>query len=77
MALPIWCDGQRVGHITSGAFAHTLGRSLGFGYVTSSEPVTRKAMREGAFKIEIADKMFNASCLLRAPYDPDNARILC
>ncbi|MDH3643120.1 MAG: FAD-dependent oxidoreductase, partial [Gammaproteobacteria bacterium] len=74
---PIWKDGKRVGHITSGAFAHTLGKSLGFGYLTSNEPITRKAMRESQFKIEIGDKMFDATCLLRAPFDPDNARILC
>ena len=30
---PIWHDGALVGHITSGAYGHTLGGAIGLGYV--------------------------------------------
>ena len=73
---PIWQNGRPVGFITSGAFGHTVGTSLGFGYVTSDRPITRKELRAGRFEIEIGNKKFNARCTLRALHDPDNEQIL-
>src|SRR5207248_2921447 len=36
---PIYRDGVLVGRITSGAYGHTLGRSVGMGYVTHADGV--------------------------------------
>ena len=80
---PIWCDGRRAGRITSGAFGHTLGASLGFGYVSSAGggdadddvPLTRKAMLAGRYEIEIAGEKVPAKCSMRALYDPENTFI--
>jgi 4-methylaminobutanoate oxidase (formaldehyde-forming) len=73
---PIWWNGRPVGRITSGAYGHTLGRSMGFGYVAADAPFPRQALREGRFQIEIEDTLVDAACHLRAPFDPDNREIL-
>lgn len=65
---PIWRDDDIVGHITSAAYGHTLGASIGLGYVTG--PVTG-----GSFEIEVAGTRYAAQASLRPLYDPDNKRI--
>ncbi len=74
---PIWRDGVLCGWITSGAYGHTLGRSIGMGYV--SDPgggvVTPDWIASGRYELEIADERFPARASLRAPYDPANERI--
>jgi glycine cleavage system aminomethyltransferase T len=44
----------RVGHITSAMYGHTLGRSIGLGYVSNAEGVTEAFIRDGRFELEIA-----------------------
>ena len=38
---PVWRDGTLVGRIASGAYGHTLGRSVGIGWVKYPEGVTQ------------------------------------
>jgi 4-methylaminobutanoate oxidase (formaldehyde-forming) len=72
---PIWADGERVGRITSGAYGHSLGRAIGFGYVTLPEPYLLKSLREKSFCIEIGDERVPADISTRALYDPDQNEI--
>ena len=73
---PIWRDGELVGWITSAMFGHTVGRSIGLGYVRREDgPVTAAWIAAGTYELEIATERFGASASLRAPYDPNNARI--
>ncbi len=72
---PIWADGQRVGRITSGAYGHSLGRALGFGYVSLPEPFLLKSLRGMSFAIEVGDQMVAARPSTRALYDPDQNEI--
>ncbi len=73
---PIWRDGRLVGRITSAAFGHTIGRSVGLGYVTREDgPVTEDWLRAGRFEVEVALERLPARASLRAPYDPANERI--
>jgi len=65
---PIWRNNEIVGHITSAAYGHTLGSSIGLGYVNG--PVA-----SGAFEIEVAGERYAARASLRPMYDPDNERI--
>jgi heterotetrameric sarcosine oxidase gamma subunit len=73
---PVWRDGAIVGRINSAMFGHTVGRSIGLGYVRRDDgPVTVDWLAAGTYEIEIAAERFAASASFRAPYDPTNARI--
>jgi 4-methylaminobutanoate oxidase (formaldehyde-forming) len=73
---PVWRDGVLVGRISSAMFGHTVGRSVGLGYVRRDDgPVTADWLAAGTYEIEIAAERFQASASFRAPYDPTNARI--
>ena len=73
---PIWRDGELVGWITSAMFGHTIGRSIGLGYVRRRDgPVTADWVAGGTYELEIATERYAATASLRAPYDPSNRRI--
>jgi 4-methylaminobutanoate oxidase (formaldehyde-forming) len=74
----IWRDDVAVGTIRAGAYGHTLGASVGLGYVESSkpgEPVTRDFIDSGRWEIEIAGERHGARASLRALYDPKGERV--
>ena len=71
---PIWRDDALVGHVTSGAYGHTLGGAIGLGYVDTArapDPV------EGTFHIEVAGERIPAEASSIPMYDPGNSRIRC
>lgn len=73
---PILRDGRVVGRVTSAAFGHTIGRSIGLGYVTREDgPVDREWLDGGRIEVEVALERLPATASLRPPYDPANARI--
>lgn len=73
---PILRDGRIVGRITSAAFGHTIGRSIGLGYVTREDgPVDREWLEGGGIEVEVALERLPAVASLRPPYDPASARI--
>ena len=72
---PIYRDGTLVGRITSGTFGHTLGRSVGMGYVRNVGGVTADFVKEGSYEVEIAAERFAARASLRAAYDPRGERV--
>jgi 4-methylaminobutanoate oxidase (formaldehyde-forming) len=73
---PILRDGILVGRVTSAAYGHTIGRSIGLGYVTRDDgPVTADWLAAGRFELEVALERLPATASLRAPYDPTSARI--
>ncbi len=72
---PIWRDGRAVGRITSGMFGHTIGRSLGLGYVSNAEGVASADwVGSGTYEIEVATQRFAAEASLQPFYDPGGAR---
>ncbi len=73
---PVWRDGVLVGRITSAMFGHTIGRSIGLGYVRRGDGVvTPDWIAAARWEVEVAGDRFGATASLRAPYDPTNARI--
>jgi glycine cleavage system T protein len=72
---PIYRDGALIGRITSGAFGHTLGRSVGMGYVAHPDGVDATFLRTGRWELEIATERFPATAQLEPPYDPKSARV--
>ena len=73
---PIWRNGALVGRITSGAYGHTVRRSLGLGYVESAEAVTRDWVLDGSYEIEVACQRYSAQPTLRPFFDPRRREIL-
>ena len=72
---PIWRDGALVGHITSGAYGHTLGGAIGLGYVDVPPDGDRKDVLTGTYEVEVACERVPAEVSLDPMYDPKNARI--
>ena len=67
---PIWQDGQLVGHLTSGNYGHTLGGSVGLGYVYSEQAINRETLENSRFEIEVAGRRIAALASLAPLYDP-------
>ena len=72
---PIWRDGTLVGHITSGAYGHTLGGAVGLGYVSAIPGDAAEAVLEGTYEVEVACEKIAAEVSLRPLYDPENSKI--
>jgi 4-methylaminobutanoate oxidase (formaldehyde-forming) len=75
---PIWRDGRLAGRVTSGAYSHTLGRSLCMGYISGEAGtalVTPEYLLSGTYEIEVACQRHAARPSLKPFYDPTSARI--
>jgi glycine cleavage system aminomethyltransferase T len=72
---PILRDGRMVGHLTSGNYGHTLGGSVGLGYVYEDEGVTKEYIDAGKFEIEVGGVAIPATASLSAMYDPNAERM--
>jgi 4-methylaminobutanoate oxidase (formaldehyde-forming) len=72
---PVWRGNELVGHITSGAYGHSLGACIGLGYV-AVDPGT-EGIPDGSFEVEVAGVRVPAEASLRPFYDPGNQRIRC
>lgn len=73
---PIWRDDALVGRITSGMFGHTVGTSLGLGYVALPETGASGAeLLRGRYEVEIACERTAAEISLKPWYDPQGLRI--
>lgn len=73
---PIYRDGVLVGHLASATYGHTLGRTVGLGYVTA--PIAgaeRSWFADGTYEIEIATERVLARASMRPLYDPKSERI--
>jgi 4-methylaminobutanoate oxidase (formaldehyde-forming) len=73
---PIVRNDVCVGHLTSAMYGHTIGASIGMGYVCAPSPdVPRTWFEEGSFSIEVAGVAIGARASLRPLYDPTSERI--
>ena len=67
---PIWKDGKVVGFVTSGGYAHFVGKSVALGFVPTD------MIAEGAkFEIEILGDMRAATLVTQQLLDPEGARM--
>jgi glycine cleavage system aminomethyltransferase T len=67
-------DGEIVGYLTSGMYAHSLGGAIGMGYI-NRPGINADALAGANFEIEIARTRFSASASLKAFYDPKGERM--
>jgi len=72
---PILRDGETVGYLRSGAYGHTLGGAVGFGYVENSDGVTKDFIESGTWTIRVARDDVDARASFRSMYDPFNERV--
>lgn len=72
---PILHEGSVVGWITSGAYGHRVGASLGMGWLRSDRPITPAALATGGFEVEVAGRAVPARLQLAPFYDPRGERI--
>ena len=72
---PIYRNGQRVGHLDSAGYGHTLGGAVGLGYVNHDEGVTADFITGGQFEIEIGGQRHPAKASLRPMYDPKGLKV--
>ncbi|HEX7391180.1 MAG TPA: glycine cleavage T C-terminal barrel domain-containing protein, partial [Acidiphilium sp.] len=68
-------NGERIGWLSSGGFGHTVGLSIGFGYVRNPEGVTDEFLNSGSYALEIATETVPCRLHLAPLYDPAMARI--
>ncbi len=73
-AEPILRDGQVVGHLTSGSYGHSLGASLGMGYIPC-EGETPDQLLASSYQIEVAGTLHQATPSLKPFYDPKSERV--
>jgi 4-methylaminobutanoate oxidase (formaldehyde-forming) len=74
---PIWRNDEIVGHITSGAYGHTLGACIGLGYVHTDHGSNPGEVLDGSFEIEVAGVRVATDVSLAPLYDPRNEKIRC
>jgi glycine cleavage system T protein len=72
---PIYRDGELVGRLCSAGYGHTLGRTVGLGYVRAPAPGTSASwFTAGAYEIQVAADRVPARAALRPMYDPASER---
>lgn len=69
-------NGEHAGWLTSGGFGHTIGKSIGMGYVRVSNGGDGIPIEAGNYELEVRTRRVPAKIFLRPPYDPQNARPL-
>jgi len=74
---PIWRNDEIVGHITSGAYGHSLGGCIGLGYVHTDRGVKPDKVLDAKYEIEVAGVRVPADASLRPMFDPKNEKIRC
>ena len=73
-AEPILRDGEIVGYITSGNYGHTLGASIGMGYVPCPGEAAEDVL-SSSYEIEVAGDRIAATPSLKPLYDPKSERV--
>jgi sarcosine dehydrogenase len=69
-------DGKPVGDLTSAAYGHTIGASVGLGYVKrgDSQAIDAAWLAAGGFEVDLAGVRLKARLSLKPPYDSSGSR---
>ncbi len=70
-------EGRPVGDLTSAGYGHSVGASVGLGYVRreDSSAIDGAWLDGGKFEVDLAGTRLRAKVSLRCPFDPTGARI--
>ncbi len=72
---PILRDGEVIGHLTSGNYAHYFSAAIGMGYVPVRKGETLKDMLASSYTINVAGKHYDAEISSKPFYDPRSERV--
>lgn len=71
----IFRDGKHAGWLTSGGYGHTLGESIGYGYVRNGDGVDKAYVLAGDYELEVATRRIACKVTMTPLYDPKMTRI--
>ena len=71
----IYRDDRMVGWLTSGGFGYTVGKPIGFGYVSDREGVRDDVLRGCEYELEVAGTRVTSQLELSPVYDPTSSRV--
>lgn len=71
----IYRNGERCGWLSLGGYGHTLGKSIGIGYVRHLEGVTRDHVLSADYELEVGTELVKADVTLAPLYDPKMERV--
>lgn len=71
----IYRDGKRVGWLSSGGFGHTVGKSIGMGFIRNPDGVTADYVLSGRYELEVATVRVPCDVSLAPLWDPGMERI--
>ncbi|MGB7242416.1 MAG: FAD-dependent oxidoreductase [Sulfitobacter sp.] len=71
----IYRNGTRCGWLSSAGFGHSLGKSIGMGYVRSADILTKDDVMSGDYELEVATTRVKAQVTLTPLYDPKMTKI--
>jgi len=72
---PILSNGECIGYLSSGNYGHTLGSSVGLGYVKHADVINQAWLDEREWGIDVGGTVFSARASLRAAYDAKGERM--
>ncbi|GHF64326.1 FAD-dependent oxidoreductase [Seohaeicola zhoushanensis] len=71
----IYRNGERCGWLSSAGYGHTIGKSIGMGYVRSATPIDRDHVLSGSYELEVATERVPCEITLAPLVDPRMERI--
>ena len=71
----IYRNGKRVGWLSSGGFGHTVGKSIGLGYIRDPDGVTEEFILSGSYELEVATERVQTQVHTTPLYDPEMLRV--
>jgi sarcosine dehydrogenase len=71
----IYRNGERVGWLTSGGYGHTLGQSIGYGYIRNSDGVDSEYITSGTYELDVATVRVPCQVHMKPLYDPKMERV--
>ncbi len=71
----IYRNGVRCGWLSSAGYGHTVGKSIGLGYVRSDEFIDNDYVLSGEYELEVATELVKARVTLKPLYDPAMEKI--
>ena len=71
----IYCDGKRVGWLSSGGYGYTIEKSIGYGYVRNGGGIDREELLSGRYELEVATERVPCEISLEPFYDPKMERV--
>ena len=71
----IYRDGKRCGWLSSGGYGHTVGQSIGYGYVRADDVIDKDYVLGGTYELEVATQRVPAQVTLSPLYDPKMERV--